>query len=207
MSTIIQILEEIGAFLSDDHFVYSSGKHGSIYINKNDLFAHTRACDDAGKLLAEKYQDAAIDTVAGPSMCGIIPAHWTAYHISRLKGKEVFGVFGERDSNKNFVFQRGYDKFIMGKNVLLVDDITTSGATIKKFAQTIKACGGNLVSATVLVNRNPQGVNSDTLGVPFDALASMEIPAYEEADCPLCKKGIPINDKVGHGREFLKAKQ
>ena len=207
MSTINEILGQVGALLTDDHFVYSSGKHGDIYINKNDLFAYTHAIEQAGKLLAEKYQDLNIDTVAGPVMCGILPAHWTAYHLSRLQNKEVFGVFAERDTNNTFAFKRGYDRFITGKNVLLIDDISTSGATLKKTITTIQSNGGKIVAAAVIVDRNPQGVDSETLGVPFGALVSMEIPMYEEADCPLCKKNIPINTTVGHGQKYLERKK
>ncbi len=204
--SIIQILEDIGAFLKDDHFVYSSGKHGDIYINKNILFAHTRACDQAGRLMAEKFSRLDIDTVAGPIMCGILPAHWTAYHLSLLKGREVHGVFAERDASKNFQFDRGYDEFIAGKNVLAVDDITTSGATMKKFIDLVRATGGNVVNASVLVNRSPRSVSSDFLGAPFEPLGSIEIPTYEASSCPFCEKDVPINEKVGHGKQFVAAR-
>ena len=56
MSTVVEILGQVGALLTDDHFVYSSGKHGDIYINKNDLFAYTRAIEQTGVLLAENVQ-------------------------------------------------------------------------------------------------------------------------------------------------------
>ena len=140
-------------------------------------------------------------------MCGILPAHWTAYHLSRLQNNEVFAVFAERDANNGFAFKRGYDRFIVGKNVLLIDDITTSGATLKKTIASIQSAGGTVVAAAVIVNRNPRGVTSEILGVPFCALASMEIPMYEEADCPLCKKNIPINTTVGHGQAYVVAHQ
>src|SRR5262249_25894557 len=144
VTTVIEMLEEIGALLKNDHFVYSSGKHGDVYINKNDLFAYTRTMEAAGKLLAEKYQAMEIDSVAGPVMCGIIPAHWVAYHLSNFKNREIFGVFAERNADKLFEFMRGYEKFISGKKVLLVDDIATSGSTLKKFIQTIKEAGGTV---------------------------------------------------------------
>ncbi len=205
--TILEILEQIGAFLRDDHFVYSSGKHGAIYINKNDLFAHTRATEQAAKFLAEKYRELEVDCVAGPAMCGVIPAHWVAYHLSGLQSKEIFGVFAEPDASKNFVFERGFDKFVRGKSVLIVDDIATSGNTLKKFIQTIRTTGGNVIAASVLVNRNPQSVTAEALGVPFHALASLEIPTFTESECPLCKDAKPINTTVGHGKEYLRKKE
>ncbi|MBX9694478.1 MAG: phosphoribosyltransferase [Cyanobacteria bacterium] len=203
--TMDEILERTGALLKNDHFVYSSGKHGDIYINKNDLFAHTEASEQAGKLFAETYQDLDIDSVIGPAICGIIPAHWTAYHLSHLRKKKVCGVFGERDSEKNFFIGRGYDQFVKGKNILIIDDIATSGSTLKKFINTVRTAGGNIMAAAVMVNRNPTGVNSAVLGIPFGALTEMDIPTYPESDCPFCRDGIPINTEMGHGREYLKA--
>ncbi|MBY0551792.1 MAG: hypothetical protein K2W95_31200 [Candidatus Obscuribacterales bacterium] len=200
---ILQILNKTGAMLKGDHFVYSSGKHGDVYINKNDLFAFTRACCAAGKLLAERFSKTDVDTVAGPAMCGVLPAQWTAFHLSNQQDKEVYGIFAERDSEAAFVFKRGYDKFISGKNVLIVDDIANSGGTLKKFIQVVKAAGGNVVAAAVLVNRNPKNVTADFLGAAFHSLADLEFPAYDAADCPLCRQGVAVNTTVGHGKEFV----
>lgn len=201
------MLENIDAFLKDDHFVYSSGKHGDVYINKNDLFAYTRTMCSAGILLAEKYLDSAIDTVVGPAMCGVIPAHCVAYQLSQHQKKEIFGIFAERNSQNDFEFKRGYEKFVAGKNVLIVDDITNSGTTIKKLIKAVQSIGGNIIAVEVMVNRNPKEVNRETLAVPFTALSAIEIPAYEEKQCPLCEKKMPINTMVGHGKEYMQKKK
>lgn len=204
MTEVLQILNSIGAVLQDDHFVYSSGKHGSIYINKNDVFAYTTSMETLGRMIAERHRHLDIDTVAGPAMCGVIPANRVAYNLCQLQNKEVVGVFAEANSSKEFHFLRGYEKFISGKNVLIVDDITTSGATLKKVIQVVGNLGGNVVGASVIVNRNPTGVDSFVLGVPFDALLSLEIPAYEESECQLCKSGVPVNTIYGHGSKYAK---
>ncbi len=204
---ILQILNQTQSMLQGDHFVYSSGKHGDVYINKNDLFAFTRACGSAGKLMAELFAGSNVDTVAGPAMCGVLPAQWTAFHLSNIKNKEIYGIFAERDHSGPFVFKRGYDKFISGKNVLIVDDIANSGGTLKKFVQVVKGAGGNVVAAAVLVNRNPKNVTTEFLGVPFHSLADLEFPAYDAESCQLCRKGVPVNTAVGHGQEFMAKKQ
>ena len=203
---ILNLLNQTGAMLTGDHFVYSSGKHGDVYINKNDLFAFTRVCGEAGRLMADRFKDSAIDVVAGPVMCGILPAQWTAWHLSNLQDKEIYSVFAERDSASPFAFKRGYEKFIAGKSVLIVDDISNSGGTLKRFVDVVVAAGGKVTAAAVLVNRNPKSVHSGYLGVPFYSLADLEFPAYAANDCPLCRDGVPVNTAVGHGQEFIAGK-
>ena len=66
---------------------------------------------------------------------------------------------------------------------------------------------GEIVAVCVLVNRDPDNINSDTIGEPFYALAEIKVKAWDELECPLCKKGTPINTVVGKGREFLLKKK
>ena len=126
-STIIDILKNVGAVLTDDHFVYTSGKHGSVYINKDALYPHTTETSQVGLIFAQKFKDRDIDVVAAPALGGIILSQWAAYHLSRLKGKEVLGVYTEKTPEKNQVFTRGYDRLVKGKNVLVIEDLTTTG--------------------------------------------------------------------------------
>ena len=53
------------------------------------------------------------------------------------------------------------------------------------------------------VNRDDKNINSKAIGAPFSSLATVEFKSWEENDCPLCKKGIPINISVGKGKEYL----
>ena len=203
MPDILQILKEVDALILESHLVYTSGKHGSVYINKDALYPHTDATSTVGKMMAEKYKDAEIDVVVGPALGGIILSQWVAHHLSELKGKDILGIYAEKDAEKNLIFTRGYDKLVQGKNVLIVEDITNTGGSAKKLAQSVKDAGGKVVAICVMVNRDPKGVTSETMGAPFDALGVIEAGTYEEADCPLCKENVPINTDVGHGRQFL----
>lgn len=68
---VVEILKNVGAVMTDDHFVYTSGKHGSVYINKDALYPHTAETSRVGELFAEKFKDLDIDVVAGPALGGI----------------------------------------------------------------------------------------------------------------------------------------
>ncbi|MDP4011388.1 MAG: phosphoribosyltransferase family protein [Candidatus Roizmanbacteria bacterium] len=202
----IAILKKVGAVITDSHFVYTSGKHGSVYVNKDAVYPHTAETSRIGELFAEKYKDQDIDVVVGPALGGIILSTWIAYHLSELKGKEVLGVYTEKDANKNQVFTRNYDKLVIGKKVLVIEDLTTTGGSVKKVVDTVKQAGGIVVSVCVMVNRNPEGVNSEVMGAPFEALGVLPATAYDEAECPFCKEGRPVNTNVGHGKKYMEAR-
>lgn len=58
--------------MRNDHFVYTSGKHGSVYINKDALYPYVEQTAQVGKMMAEKCQDLKIDSIAAPALGGII---------------------------------------------------------------------------------------------------------------------------------------
>lgn len=204
---VIDMLRQSGGVITDSHFVYTSGKHGSVYINKDALYPHTEFASRVGELFAQAHRDMIIDVVAAPALGGIILSQWTAYHLSKLLGREVLGVYTEKDADKNQVFTRNYDKLVKGKNVLVVEDLTTTGGSVRKVVTSIKNAGGNGVAVGVMVNRDPVHVNSEMMGVPFTALSVLQADAVDEEQCKLCKDKVPINTSVGHGKKYLQAKQ
>lgn len=205
MNNILDILKSVGAIITDDHFVYTSGKHGSVYIFKDALYPHTEKSSQVGELFARKYQNHKMDIVVAPALGGIILSQWTAYHLSQLKKREILGLYTEKDSRSDQVFTRGYDKLIKGKQILVIEDTTNTGGSVKKLVDSVRKTGGNVIAVAVMVNRNPQEVNAQMFDAPFSALADFPAEAYEEKDCALCKKSIPINTSVGHGKKFLEA--
>src|SRR5437867_178446 len=114
---VLDILKKSGAIIENSHIVLTTGQHTSIYINKDALYPHTMFSSRIGELFAIKHKDIPIDTVVAPALGGIVLSQWTAYHLSKIKGKEIFGVYTEKTQDKNQIVTRGYDKFITGKNV------------------------------------------------------------------------------------------
>ncbi|MEK7587402.1 MAG: phosphoribosyltransferase family protein [Patescibacteria group bacterium] len=200
---VIAILKKVGAVLTDDHFVYTSGKHGSVYINKDAVYPHTEETSKIGQMFAGKFKDMDIDVVAAPALGGIILSQWTAYHLSKLKNKEILGVYTEKTPEKNQIFTRGYDRLVKGKNVLVIEDLTTTGGSVKKVVDSVREAGGNVVAVCVMVNRDPKNVTSSTVGAPFSSLGELLADAVDEGACELCQKGVPVNTTVGHGKKFM----
>jgi orotate phosphoribosyltransferase len=187
--------------------VYISGKHAPIYINKDYIFPHIKYISRIAELIAEKYKDTPVEVVAGPSMGGIILSQWTAYHLGRIKGKEILSVYTEKQPDKDQIFTRGYGAYVKGKNVLVVEDIVTTGGSVKKVINSIHKEGGQVVAACAIVNKDPIHINPEFIGVPFDYLTILGMDVWEEKDCPLCKQGVPINTMLGHGKKFLEAQK
>ncbi len=171
---VIDLLKKVKAIYTDDHFVYTSGKHGSVYVNKDAMYQHPQETTLICRLFAERYQDYDLDIVVGPAVGGIILAQWTAYHLTELKRKEVLGVYTEKDAHKNQIFTRGYDLLVKNKKVLIVEDVTTTGGSVKTVIHSVQKAGGKVVAVGVMVNRDPKNVNSKTIGASFSALCTLE---------------------------------
>jgi orotate phosphoribosyltransferase len=124
-----------------------------------------------------------------------------------MNGYEVFGVYAEKSEGGDaFVIKRGYDKLIAGKNVLVVEDILTTGGSAKKVVEVTRAIGGNVVGLGVLCNRG-EITPQDVADVPkLTSLVNVKLDAWDEATCPLCEQNVPVNTDVGKGREFLARK-
>ena len=207
MPDIITLLKKANAVITDSHIVYTSGKHGSVYVDKDALYPHTEMASEVGRMMAEKFKDADVEVVVGPMLGGIILSQWTAHHLTQMTGREVLSVYTEKDAESNQIFsRRRYDRHVKGKKTLIVEDITNTGGSAKKVVDTVKAAGGIVVALCVMVNRDPKNITSETMGAPFDALGIIEAEAYDESTCPLCKKGVPINTEVGHGKAYLAKK-
>lgn len=203
---VLEILKKTKAIFTDDHFVYTSGKHAKSYINKDAVYPHIKEVSRIAEIMAEKYKDETIDVVAGPSLGGIILSQWLAYHLSLLKNKEILSVYTEKTPDKNQIFTRGYDKIVNGKNVLVVEDIVTTGGSVKKVINSVKDAGGEVVAAISIVNKDPLHINPEFIGAPYDFLTIFDTEVYEEKDCPMCKEGLPINTQLGHGKKYLEVK-
>jgi orotate phosphoribosyltransferase len=199
---ILAILTNRQAVITNTHVVYTSGKHGSAYVNKDAIYPYTADVSFLCYDIADEFTRLSLldsvplpDVVIAPAIGGVILSQWTASHIKAL------ALYAEKDGDK-FIIKRGYDKLIKGKKVLVVEDVITTGGSVKKVVEAVRTCGGEVIGVGALCNRG--GITAKDLDVPrLVSLLEVTLDAYDEADCPLCKTGVPINTDVGKGREFL----
>lgn len=204
---VMALLADAGALVTNSHIVYTSGRHGSAYINKDALYVHTEATSKVCEMMARSYDADAVDVVAGPTIGGVVLSQWVAYHLTKQrKSGETLAVYAEEEgAEKNRLFKRGYDNHIRGKNVVIVEDVVTTGGSVAKVVEAVKALGGNILGASILCNRG--GVGPEAMGgVKLNALTNVTLDSYAEEECPLCKDGVPINTAVGKGKAYLAAK-
>lgn len=201
-SQALEIMREHRALLRDTHVVYTSGRHGNAYLNKDAVYPHPRAISLLCRALAEHFAARRPQVVAAPALGGLILSQWTASHLHDL-GVPALAVYAEKDGGGGFAFRRGYDRLLAGKTVLVVEDVLTTGGSLKAAIEAVRGVGGLVVGAGALCNRG--GVTAAQIGAPpeFHALINLQLDSWEEGECPLCRDGVPINTDVGKGREFL----
>jgi orotate phosphoribosyltransferase len=205
---VLEILGKVGAVIKDSHIVYTSGQHGTAYVNKDAVYPHTKITSDLCEAMAWNFLNDDVEVVIAPAIGGVILSQGVAYHLTDLLGREVLGVYAEKsEDGESFVIKRGYDKLIKDKNVLVVEDVLTTGGSAKKVVEAVRALGGKVIGLSVLCNRG--GITpADVADVPkLEALVSVTLDKWEEKDCPMCQAGVPVNTEVGKGREYLAGKQ
>lgn len=200
---ILAILERVGAIITSSHIVYTSGRHGSSYINKDALYPHTAETSAICAHIAHHFATAVerVEIVAGPTIGGVILAQWVAHHLSVRTASPVLAVYAEEERHgeeRRRIFRRGYDELLAGQRVLVVEDVLTTGGSARQVVAAVQAAGGEVVGVGALCNRG--GLTAETLGVPcFVALVELALESWDAAECPLCKQGVPINTRVGKG--------
>ncbi len=202
-SEIMKIFEESQAIITGSHIVYTSGKHGEAYVNKDAVYPHTAKISRLCQFIAEDFENEEIDAVVGPVVGGVALAQWTAHHLSLLQGKEVLAICADK-AGDSFIIKRGQEKLIFAKKILIVEDILTTGGSVKKVVEVVRSLDGEVIGVGALCNRG--GITLEDIGnVPvLKTLMNVTLEAYDEADCPYCKNNIPINTSVGKGAEYLK---
>lgn len=174
---VLEILNEAGVLL-EGHFLLTSGKHSNRYLQCAKIFRHTKYSEELCGALAEHFADEKIDVVIGPAMGAV----QMAYEVSRHIGCENF--FAEREDGK-MVLRRGF-QVTPGMRCLLVEDVVTTGGSVKEVLELVKAAGGVVVGVGSIVDRTNGKID---FGVPFKAVISVDVQAWEADECPLCKEG------------------
>lgn len=201
---VMRVFEHRRAIIRDDHLVYTSGRHGRVYVNKDGVTPYVSDM----KLLANEVANAVrrhrlqIGTVVGPAVGAVALAYCVAESLSG-NWSQVNAVYAEKEADDSFAFHRGFAEFVRDREILVVEDVLTTGGSVLKVVQAVRAADGNVAAVAALVNRG--AVTSDDVGkVPLlISLASLSLESWPEEECPLCKEGVPVNTVVGKGREFL----
>jgi len=175
---ILEIFNQTKAILKG-HFVLTSGRHSDTYMQCAKLFVYPDKAEQICAALCNKLKEINIDYVVSPAVGGII----MGYQVAKLLNKP--NLFFERQDGK-MTLRRGFE-LPQGSNVLVVEDVVTTGGSVKEVITQVESMGGKVAAVASIVDRSGGNVN---FGKKFVSLLSMEIISYSEQDCPLCKQGL-----------------
>lgn len=175
-----EILEKSGAMMQG-HFLLTSGLHSPIYWEKFQVLQFPSYTEQLCRQITTHFQKQGVQVVAGPTTGGII----LAFEVARQLG--VRGIFAEKE-NQERAFQRCFT-ISPGERVLIVDDILTTGKSIREVIAAATRLGGTIIGIGVLVNRSEQDLD---FGVPLFCCHRAVTQTYAPENCPLCADQIPL---------------
>ena len=175
------LLRATGAVLQG-HFRLASGRHSGVYIEKFRIMEDPAATTALCGMIAGRFRAAGATTVVGPAMGGIILAYETARQLG------LRDVFAEKGEDGRLRFDRGF-RLSPGEPVLVVDDVLTTGGSVKQVLALLAEAEARVVGVGFLIDRTNGAVD---FGVPFYACHGMDIESFALDDCPLCRRGLPL---------------
>ncbi|SJZ75910.1 orotate phosphoribosyltransferase [Garciella nitratireducens] len=175
---ILSILKEKQAVL-EGHFILTSGKHADTYIQCARILQDPKITSLFVSELLKEMKDLEIDLVIGPATGGII----IAYEAARQLG--VNAIFTERENGK-MTLRRGF-KIPKEASVLVVEDVVTTGGSVREVLEVVNKQGGKVVAIGLFADRTGGKID---FKIPTYRIFSKEIQSYEPENCPLCKKDI-----------------
>jgi len=190
---VMEILKSCNALL-EGHFKYTSGRHGSRYFEKIRIVSEPKYVDELGRMMAVLMDDVRdeIDVVCAPAYGAVVFGFSTALHLGRSY------AFLQRDSQGRMTIRQGFRDLVCGSRVLLVEDVSTTGGSIRESISALDGVGARVVQAGLTVDRTGGKLE---LGVPYRSLLTVEAQSWSEEDCPLCREGTPITVPGSSGKK------
>jgi len=178
----MKIFEMAGA-VKEGHFLLTSGLHSPVYWEKFRILQYPNYTEKLCQLIAQHFEklELKVELVAGPTTGGIIAAFETARQMG------VKGIFAEKEEGIR-VFRRDFN-IAPGERVLIVDDILTTGSSIRGTMNAVRKLGGVVIGVGVLVNRSAGEID---FGVPLFSCVRSAAVVYRADECPLCAAHIPL---------------
>jgi len=181
-------LEERGA-VQTGHFRLSSGRHSPKFVQKFRILEQPALVERiAGEIVARLNPTAKPNVVISAAVGAIV----LGYEVARQLG--VRAIFVEKELGVP-ALRRG---FVLGPGdrVLVVEDVVTTGGSVKEVIDVVRTSGAAPVAVAIIVRREPVD-----FGLPTVALVELPIASYAPEECPQCKAGEAITEP---GSRFLK---
>jgi orotate phosphoribosyltransferase len=178
--SVLDRFRRVGALL-EGHFRLTSGLHSPGYLQCALVLQYPAEAEACGAAIAKRVRSLEPDVVLSPALGGIV----IGQEVGRALG--VRAIFAERQDGK-LTLRRGFS-LSPDEKVLVVEDVVTTGGSTRETVDVARAAGARVVGAAAIIDRSG---GQQRIDVPFHALATIALPTYEAAACPLCAAGQPV---------------
>lgn len=188
MDYLLDLMKSKGAILNG-HFLLTSGQHSNVYLEKFRLLENPKVVRELGQRMAGPFMNEDVDIILGAAIGGILLSHAVAAELGKL------GIFAERIDG-NLQLRRGFE-IAKDDRVLIVEDIVTTGSSVKELINLVAIYEAEVIGVTCLVDRTKGGVD---FKCRTNVLLHYPVESWEADDCPLCQDGISITARGRSGR-------
>jgi orotate phosphoribosyltransferase len=194
----LEILKRTGAYHTNDHVLLPSGQHTSEYIEKTLVTTEPSFTEGLGAVIAKHFAQWPVDVVLSTGPGALILSHCVARaHPSRPI--VLYGTKGMAGGKRRVTLPAEFQRLIReGTRVLLVEDLVSTGTTLRLLVNLVEQLGAEVVGIGCLWRRTSVDIN----GKPVFSLVSRDFPTYDPAECPLCQRGVPLNEEFVRRRDL-----
>lgn len=191
---VLDIFRECGAML-EGHFILSSGLRSPVFLQKARVFQYARQTEKLCKALAERIRAEVpgVTKVVSPAIGGIIPGYETARQL------DVPALYTERVEGQ-FELRRGFE-IAPEDVVVVVEDIVSTGLSIRECVDALRRLGANVAAAACLIDRS---AGEADVGVKLVSLIDFKVPAYPADQLPPDLAAIPAVKPGSRGIQGVK---
>ena len=196
----LEILKRTGAYHANDHILLPSGHHTTEYIEKTLVTTEPSFTEGLGAVIAKHFAPWPVDVVLSTGPAALILSHCVARaHPSRPV--VVYGMKGMSGGKRRVTLPVEFQRLIReSTKVLLVEDLVSTGSTLELLIELVEHLGAQVVGVGCLWRRTSVELN----GKPVFSLVSRDFPTYVPEDCPLCRRGAPLNEEFVRRRNHRK---
>lgn len=193
---ILRIFKAKKALL-EGHFELSSGLHSPKYLQAALVLQYPQIAEKLGEAVASPFQKYSPQVVASPALGGIV----LGQEVAKALGARA--IFAERE-NEKFTLRRGFE-IERGEKVVVVEDVITTGGSVREVIELVKKKEGEVVGVGCLVDRSGGRVRFPSCQEEKPcALLSLKIEVFPPSHCPFCRKNIPlVKPGSRHGQAHL----
>ena len=175
----IKILEETQALLHG-HFILSSGLHSDTYFQCAKVLQYPKYLSMFGEILSNHFSHLDIDKVISPAIGGIV----LGTEVGRQLNKKT--IFSERSDGK-MNLRRGFN-INENDKILIIEDVLSTGGSIKEVIDLIAQFKGNVVGVGVIVDRSlsPVFIHDN-----FFSITSQKAKIFDKDNIPSELQEIP----------------